>query len=241
MKINELITKVDGMDHAINRAKAVANLCKKLGDRPLLYRGFNTESLMVKDLIIKVSNTDRKHTKSGGTDQQAELIQALGITHPVFSEMTPPSRFQNFHGEINILVPLTNEVYWSPVVHDIGSNRRADDKPKPETSGSTLVQKTVIDVEQTASTYKKGWPTEMTKSEVIVDTEEYYLINLHLFLSKYAGRPSRELIDAGPYRSYNQIKDKLFAKKFKTYNNIAWFLENPVISYIEWLHKPREY
>jgi len=237
--IDEDIINVNDMDHAIKRATAVAAMCKKLGDRPLLYRQFESVTL-VRDLIVKVTNQgELGKIKKGRNSKQAEILKLLGVSNPIFALMSPPAGTAGGFGQTNILLPATDDLYWSPAIVDLGSMQRAGEEKPDRTIGLSFKAAAQfqddINPEKIAGTYQRGWPAQPTTHEIIVDTEYYYLVNLNLFLGTYTGKPNKEMIGTSPGTWFRNIKQELYNKKFKTYNNIAWFLETPVIRYMEFL------
>ena len=59
------------------------------------------------------------------------------------------------------------------------------------------------------------------------------------FLQKYAGKKSKELVNApqfvrrkGP--DYGEIKKDLLQAKFKTYGDLGWYLNNPTMNFLNW-------
>jgi hypothetical protein len=249
MKINEVtedISNVQDVDHAIRRATGVAQMCKRLGKKPLLYREFEYKPL-ARDLIIKVDSNRSNQigprvTKTGLNNKQQEILQKLNIANPVFSVMKVPTGLDGGFGVTNIIIPLSNEMYWHPDIEDLGSLQYVGDEPRDPFKWDQTAKKTQqvadIKVDEIAAGYKQGWPTHMMDNEIILDTEEYYLINLGMFLKTYTGKPNKEMVkgDHSMLR-FSNLKQELYSKKYKTYADIAWFLENPVINYIKWLHR----
>ena len=121
--IVEAVSRADDIDHLRKRVHAVVQLLKPIGDHPLVYREFK-HNIGAETAVLKVSN-DRKEFKarSGSNPKQSALLQALGITNPVFCTMQTPGATQGFFGGANIFVPGADYgIVWSPVVKDLGGN-----------------------------------------------------------------------------------------------------------------------
>jgi hypothetical protein len=252
MKVNELITRADTIDHLLSRAEAAAGMCDTIGDHPLVYRHFKT-GLAYETLLAKVVNRDesgkplgRTTVRSGGANEsQPAILEALGIEFPVFCIMTPPTSIGGYHGDPHIFIPPAgSKVVWSSKIVDLGGQEIVGDNGEKVHLGKTQLSPTsasythnemLKDLKHWVSTYKQGWPSQPTNHELIFDCETYYLLNLEVFLKKFAGKKNKEMISND--RLWAKINQELFQVKFKNYASVAWYLRNTVPSFLEWFKK----
>lgn len=247
MRIQELVTRADTIDHLVARAAKVASFIEPIADHPLLFREFRT-GINYETLIAKVENVNAegprssKWVKKGSNNRQAEILDALGLENPVFCKMGIASSTRGFHGDVHIFVPPPGaKAVWSPVVKDLGGNDIVGpDKDKfgsikdlknPNTSISGGHERQVG--ADFAHTYKQGWPTQFTDHEIIFDCPFYYLLNIESFIKKFIGVKNRNIMpDRAPM--FKNLDAELFNAKFKTYGDVAWYLTNTVPSYLKW-------
>lgn len=247
MRIQELVTRADTIDHLVARAAKVASFIESIASHPLLFREFRT-GINYETLIAKVENDtpegprSPKYVKKGSNGKQAAVLEALNIQNPVFCKMGVSGSTYGFHGDLHIFVPPPGaRIVWSPVVVDLGGNDidgpdkgnygsiRDPINPNTSTSGGPERQ---IGAEF-ASTYKEGWPNGFTKNELICDCPHYYLVNVKSFISKFIGVKNRNIMpDRAPM--FKNLDAELFNAKFKTYGDVAWYLTNTVPSYLKW-------
>lgn len=259
MKVNEITEKVtftNDTDHAIERVKVAAEMCNKLGNTPILYRMFqggeSRNSRGAVNLMIKINNEggERKGVKGNSSFFQQKIFNGLGVQHPTQALVTTPDNISGFHGTNFIMIPGGKfKAYWNPEIPDLGSFEGYNDKYKPKDLGggarTTLSRPTDYDaseeVNRALAGYKQGIPSQSEwDGEVIVDTPFYYMLNLQEFLSKYAGKKSKELINLPSDRramrdpEYGKIKQELLQARFKTYKDVAWYLSNPTMNFLNW-------
>lgn len=262
MKINEItekITFINNTDHAIERVKVAAKICNKLGNTPLLYRMFEggerSHARGAFNLMVKIDNKsgERKGVKGDSSNFfQKKIFDGLDVKHPTQAKVSVPERIRGFHGTNFIMVPGGDyEVYWNPEIEDLGSFEGYNEKYKRIDKGGGLSSKLVRpanydaseEVERALAGYKQGIPSPSEwDGEVIIDTPFYYMLNLHEFLSKYAGKKSKELVKGKPRdskakaldREYGTIKKDLLQEKFKTYSDLGWYLSNPTMNFLNW-------
>lgn len=226
MKIYEVTEDLENakdIDHLIQRINVVADICIKMGNRPLMYR-------MVKDVIpntmrfvVKVTpKEDRDWHGNKKNPAQKKVIQALGIKNPVWATLEPHPGTRGPFGENNIMIPVGDyQIHYSSEVKDLGDKQ---------------------DVEQFLDTYQTGWPdTEHSDKEIIVDCDTYYLINVGDFVGKYAGEKAKDIINSAASRQdWQNLNTELLKSKFKTYKDVGWYLSNPVINYFKWYAKKQK-
>ena len=234
--IVEAVSRADDIDHLRKRVHAVVQLLKPIGDHPLVYREFK-HNIGAETAVLKVSN-DRKEFKarSGSNPKQSALLQALGITNPVFCTMQTPGATQGFFGGANIFVPGADYgIVWSPVVKDLGGNDVVgsdSDRYGHRDLGGGVSQGPTPDRQvgaEFANTYRSGWPPGYTDNELIFDCDSYYLLNIKDFLRRFAGRQNRDIVN---HRT--RINQEVFNAKFSTYGDIVWYLSNTLPKYLDW-------
>ena len=136
--------------------------------------------------------------------------------------MDPHPGTQGKFGANYFMVPIGSyKVYSSPQVKDLGSDTSYS-------IGPAFLH--VVNMDPIADTYKEGWPSAGFPNEVILDCEQYYLINVGEFVKKYAGAKARQMYtrDNTVMKVKNDINKELLTSRFKTYNDMAWYLRNPV-------------
>jgi len=237
MKLNELMTSPNDYDHAIQRIGITADICEKMGNKPILYRQIKYEFYGDKytpnglALVTKVTAMPDRKVRGDHNKAQNFIVNKLNIKNPVWATPYPPEGTVGRFGETHIMVPIGNyEIHHSAEVADMGSQEDADD---------------FID------SYTTGWPgQEHGDSEVIVDCEEYYLINLYDFIRTYTGKKTKEIIKNEPTKDrfgreskpashlrFVDLNKKMLEAKFRTYNQVAWYLKNPVTNYFKFLEE----
>ena len=243
--VTELVSRADKLDHFKNRIAVAAKLCEKLGDQPLVYRAFSHNNAMT--LLAKIDNSDIKNPqarKGGvGAKNQMAILQQLEIQYPVFCRMTPPSSARGFHGLESIFIPIGDVTpYWSPRIRDLGGIDYVRDSgeyhqshvPVPGMPGVTRGNPGELDqTERWVKTYQHAWPNATTDHELIFDCASYYLLDMEVFFTKFAGKELKGMIDTKSRSSWKPINPEAF-NKLKTYSNVAWYLNNTAMSYLNW-------
>ena len=243
--VTELVSRADKLDHFKNRIAVAAKLCEKLGDQPLVYRAFSHNNAMT--LLAKIDNSDIKNPqarKGGvGAKNQMAILQQLEIQYPVFCRMTPPSSTRGFHGLESIFIPIGDVTpYWSPRIRDLGGIDYVRDSgeyhqshvPVPGMPGVTRGNPGELDqTERWVKTYQHAWPNATTDHELIFDCASYYLLDMEVFFTKFAGKELKGMIDTKSRSSWKPINPEAF-NKLKTYSNVAWYLNNTAMSYLNW-------
>ena len=229
--VTELVTGTGNREHLINRVNKVADICATMGDKPLLYRQVRNTRGMYGDkaLIIKATPRGIRDEKLlGSGDRQNHVLNKLGIEHAVFATMDPHPGTQGKFGANYFMVPIGSyKVYSSPQVKDLGSNTSY-------AIGPDFLH--VAKNEAVVDTYKEGWPTAGFPNEVILDCEQYYMILVGEFVKKYAGEKARQMYTRDTNRFTKMkydINKELLTSRFKTYNDMAWYLRNPVTNLLK--------
>ena len=243
--ISELVSRANKLDHFKNRIALAAKLCEKLGDQPLVYRAFSHNNAMT--LLAKIDNSDIENPqarKGGvGAKNQMAILRQLEIQYPVFCRMTPPSSARGFHGLESIFIPIGDVTpYWSPRIRDLGGIDYVRDSgeyhqshvPVPGMPGVTRGNPGELDqTERWVKTYQHAWPNATTDHELIFDCASYYLLDMEVFFTKFAGKELKGMIDTKSRSSWKPINPEAF-NKLKTYSNVAWYLNNTAMSYLNW-------
>jgi len=243
--VTELVSRANKLDHFKNRIAVAAKLCEKLGDQPLVYRAFSHNNAMT--LLAKIDNSDIENPqarKGGvGAKNQMAILRQLEIQYPVFCRMTPPSSARGFHGLESIFIPIGDVTpYWSPRIRDLGGIDYVRDSgeyhqshvPVPGMPGVTRGNPGELDqTERWVKTYQHAWPNATTDHELIFDCASYYLLDMEVFFTKFAGKELKGMIDTKSRSSWKPINPEAF-NKLKTYSNVAWYLNNTAMSYLNW-------
>lgn len=222
-EVTEDLQNAKDMDHLIQRIAVVADICMKMGNKPLMYR-------MVKDVVpnklrfvVKVTpQENREWLGNKKNPAQKKVIQALGIKNPVWATLEPHAGTRGPFGENNIMIPIGDyQIHYSSEVQDLGSKE---------------------DVEQFLDTYKTGWPdSSHGDNEIIVDCNTYYLVNVGDLVGKYAGKKAKDIITTDrSARDWQNLNTELLKARFRTYRDIGWYLANPVTNYFKWYTKQQE-
>ena len=237
--ITELVSGTENKEHLINRANKVADICATMGDKPLLYRQVRNTRGMYGDkaLIIKATPRGMRDEKllGSGNLMQPVVLKKLGIEHVVFATMDPHPGTQGKFGANYFMVPIgAYKVYSSPQVKDLGTENSYNDKDRKMFAPPS--DEEVAKFDAVADTYKEGWPSAGFPNEVILDCEQYYMINVGEFVKKYSGEKARQMYTRDPdkfAKIKNDINKELLTSRFKTYNDMAWYLRNPVTNLLK--------
>ena len=222
-EITEKVIFVNDTDHAIERVKVAAEMCNQLGNTPILYRMFQggeSRGRGAANLMIKVNNEggERKGVKGNHSFFQYKIFNGLGVQHPTQALVNTPKNISGFHGTNFIMIPGGKfKAYWNPEIPDLGGFEGYDEKYKTKHDGKggsrAIVRPDDYDaseeVNRALAGYKQGIPSQSEwNGEVIVDTPFYYMLNLHEFLSKYAGKKTQELVKGRPGDARARALDK---------------------------------
>jgi hypothetical protein len=163
------------------------------------------------------------------------VLKKLGIEHAVFATMDPHPGTSGKFGANYFMVPIgAYKIYSSPQVKDLGSDTSYMDKDRKMFAPPS--DEEVAKFDAVADTYKEGWPDAGFPNEVILDCEQYYMINVGEFVKKYAGEKARQMYTRDPDK-FNKmkydLKKELLTSRFKTYDDMAWYLRNPVTNLLK--------
>lgn len=245
--ISELVAPANHLIHAINRINVVANICEKMGNKPLMYREHIHEdhpdqiySGSELNLISKVSPEPGRIYNDQDKLLQPYVLSKLGIKNPVWATLQSWGGTRGPFGENNFMVPIGRyKVHYSPVITDLGSDDRFYDLNGNE-------KKQIKNFDMVVRSYKTGMPAASHgKKEVILDCDSYYLINVGEFVGKYAGEKAQSIllkhrlkdVILNNQEKWNDLNADLLHKQFETYTNIAWHLKNPVTNYFKWIQQ----
>jgi len=245
---NEDVSVPENIFHMKNRLLKVKRITDAMGKRPIMFRSFVYDAEPVAKIIKKVTNDSARNIKTGSNQKQNEVLQKLGVTNPTFAAMAT-SKYANVRrdsledmevsGMQNIFIPMSNEIYYSDAIEDLGMGRK--------TGGRNIAVQSDFDVDAAVATYKKGWPSAGFDNEIIVDTKEYYLLNLRSFLLELTSPEIKDRITrlkAMYGKSYNKraeenhindiLKD-IFKTKITTYDDISRWIENTAVPFVDML------
>jgi hypothetical protein len=196
-----------------------------MADYPLLFRDFHTATPGF-TVLAKITNSHRgTEIKAGQAGRaQAEILEQLGVEHPVFTKMSRPNSSRGPFGDSHIFLPPKGSAsYWSPKIVDIGSQQVAEDAE--DWSGKRA--------QEIAKTYHKGLPPDYTDHEIIFDCPQYYLINVQAFLKDFAGKVNKEFIEKSKYSNVPlTIDTAVFDVHLNNYSQLAWYLRNTAIDFL---------
>jgi hypothetical protein len=218
-----------------------------MGNRPIMFRSFVYDADRIGKIIKKVTNDSGRKIKTGSNQKQQEVLQKLGVNNPTFANLAAgkhadvrrTSLEDGVAGLQNIFIPISNEIYYSDAVEDLGMGR--------PTGGNNISLQSDFDVDKAVASYKKGWPPAGFDNEIIVDTDKYYLLNLQSFLLELTSPDIKDQIKRlkkeydksySSNASKNQVDDilkDLFKTKIITYSNISRWIESVAIPFVDML------
>jgi len=224
----------------------VKTITDAMGNRPIMFRSFVYDAEPVAKIIKKVTNDTGRKVKTGSNQKQQEVLQKLGIENPTFAAIASGKHANvnrnsledmEVSGMQNIFIPMSNEIYYSDAVEDLGMGR--------STGGDNISLQSDFDVDKAVASYKKGWPPAGFDNEIIVDTNEYYLLNLRSFLLELTSPEIKSQIARlkNMYdKSYdrkaeenhiNDILKDLFKTKITTYGDISRWIESVAVPFVD--------
>ena len=243
---NEDVSVPENVFHMKNRLLKVKKITDAMGNRPIMFRSFVYDAEPVAKIIKKVTNDTGRKIKTGSNQKQQEVLQKLGIENPTFAAIAS-GKYANVNrnsledmevsGMQNIFIPLSNEMYYSDTIEDLGMGRSK--------GGRNISLPSDFDVDKAVATYKKGWPPAGFDNEIIVDTNEYYLLNLRTFLLELTSPEIKSQIGRlkSMYgKSYerkaeenhiNDILKDLFKTKITTYGDISRWIESVAVPFVD--------
>ena len=245
---NEDVSVPENIFHMKNRLLKVKTITDAMGNRPIMFRSFVYDAEPVAKIIKKVTNDTGRKIKTGSNQKQQEVLQKLGIENPTFAAIAS-GKYANVNrnsledmevsGMQNIFIPMSNEIYYSNEIEDLGMGR--------STGGQNISLPSDFDVDKAVATYKKGWPPAGFDNEIIVDTNEYYLLNLRSFLLELTSPEIKSQIGRlksmygksyGRKAEENHINDilkDLFKTKITTYGDISHWIESVAVPFVDML------
>ena len=245
---SEDVSVPENIFHMKNRLLKVKTITDAMGNRPIMFRSFVYDAEPVAKIIKKVTNDTGRKIKTGSNQKQQEVLQKLGIENPTFAAIAS-GKYVNVNrnsledmevsGMQNIFIPLSNEMYYSDTIEDLGMGRSK--------GGRNISLPSDFDVDKAVATYKKGWPPAGFDNEIIVDTNEYYLLNLRTFLLELTSPEIKSQIGRlkSMYgKSYerkaeenhiNDILKDLFKTKITTYGDISRWIESVAVPFVDML------
>ena len=243
---NEDVSVPENVFHMKNRLLKVKKITDAMGNRPIMFRSFVYDAEPVAKIIKKVTNDTGRKIKTGSNQKQQEVLQKLGIENPTFAAIAS-GKYANVNrnsledmevfGMQNIFIPMSNEIYYSNEIEDLGMGR--------PTGGQNISLPSDFDVDKAVATYKKGWPPAGFDNEIIVDTNEYYLLNLRSFLLELTSpeiknqiQRLKNMYDTSYDRKaeenhINDILKDLFKTKITTYGDISRWIESVAVPFVD--------
>tara|TARA_Y100000385_G_scaffold216001_1_gene224885 strand:- start:6 stop:1985 length:1980 start_codon:yes stop_codon:yes gene_type:complete len=246
--VTEEVSLPQDIFHMKNRLLKVKKITDAMGNRPIMFRSFVYDADRIGKIIKKVTNDSGRKIKTGSNQKQQEVLQKLGVNNPTFANLAAGKHADvrrtslEDHGVAglqNIFIPISNEIYYSDAVEDLGMGR--------STGGKNISLQSDFDVDKAVASYKKGWPPAGFDNEIIVDTDKYYLLNLQSFLLELTSPDIKDQIKRlkreydksySSNASKNQVDDilkDLFKTKIMTYSNISRWIESVAIPFVDML------
>mgnify|MGYP001440080123 CR=1 FL=1 len=246
--VTEEVSLPQDIFHMKNRLLKVKKITDAMGNRPIMFRSFVYDADRIGKIIKKVTNDSGRKIKTGSNQKQQEVLQKLGVNNPTFANLAAGKHADvrrtslEDHGVAglqNIFIPISNEIYYSDAVEDLGMGR--------STGGKNISLQSHFDVDKAVASYKKGWPPAGFDNEIIVDTDKYYLLNLQSFLLELTSPDIKDQIKRlkieydksySSNASKNQVDDilkDLFKTKIMTYSNISRWIESVAIPFVDML------
>jgi hypothetical protein len=245
--VTEEVSLPKDIFHMKNRLLKVKKITDAMGNRPIMFRSFVYDADRIGKIIKKVTNDSGRKIKTGSNQKQQEVLQKLGVNNPTFANLAAgkhadvrrTSLEDGVAGLQNIFIPISNEIYYSDAVEDLGMGR--------PTGGNNISLQSDFDVDKAVASYKKGWPPAGFDNEIIVDTDKYYLLNLQSFLLELTSPDIKDQIKRlkkeydksySSNASKNQVDDilkDLFKTKIITYSNISRWIESVAIPFVDML------
>ena len=243
--LTEDVVPVNNTEHAIERLKVAAELCKKMGNQPILYRAMHTGTYRggaKQNLIQKIGNPARKGVMGNFNPIQKAVLKGLNIVSPAQATTEAPSSTSSYFGTNHIMIPGGDfTAYWNADIDDLGGFLGYDPKyAQGAADGGGTIRRgdepQGEELQKILGGYQKGIPSySQHKGEVILDTPFYYILNLQSFLSTFGGKKVKELITVQNKSTFSPISAELLASKFKTYSDIGWYLANPATNMLKWI------
>jgi hypothetical protein len=191
-----------------------ANICKSLGNKEFLIRGFNVENNYG---LILVDTEEWTKGKIGVAlnqepkikDAFTELTNKFGMDHIVYASYKDSKK--GFFGPEFIMIPVPSyKTVWSPKVSDIYANL------------SQTIKKNES-VQPIIDSYVNTWPTQPV-GEVLVDCDQYYLLDLKHFGNLYGWVVSSRIKANKQFHAPRPGK-KADLLEVNTYSELAPFLK----------------
>jgi hypothetical protein len=230
IKATENITTVKKESQLLKWLANISSYLDTFGDNYLLYRTFSTGILRDKRPLTKVNNVTHtpKKTTTANNKFQELVLKKLEIENPVFCYLKPPENTKGsadphmktqFLGNPYILIPPREyEMFWSPVVYDLGKFYINAPTPRP---GNDILNPEKI--EDYVDTYQKGWPTRsfesFTENEIILDARYYYILNIESVIS---------IIDREIIGDWGNIDKERYLESLTTYSDLSDFIKNNI-------------
>ena len=244
--VTEEVSVPEDVFHMKSRLLKVKKITDAMGNRPIMFRTFVYDADRVGKIIKKVTADAGRNVKTGSNQKQQEVLQKLGIKNPTFANLAAGKHANvnrtslEDHGVAglqNVFIPISNEIYYSDEVEDLGMGR--------PTGGNNNSLSSNFDVDKAVASYKKGWPPAGFDNEIIVDTDEYYLLNLQSFLLELTSPEIKDQIKRlkseydksySSKASENQVNDilkDLFKTKIMSYGDISRWIESVAIPFVD--------
>jgi hypothetical protein len=215
IKLKPLLEKIQQFNPSNINAEfnKVADICEGLGNHEFLKREFGVEAGFGLYLVYTEEWTKGKIGLNLSFEPEikayfTQLTDKFGMDHIVYTSYK--SSRGGFFGREYIMIPISPfKTIWSPKVNDIYSNiSQAIKKNEP--------------VQPMIDSYVDDWPTQPT-GEVLVDCDQYYLLNFKRFTDLY-GWIASSRINANKQFHAPRPGKKADLLAVTTYSELAPFL-----------------
>ena len=176
--------------------KKIQKVSKDLANKPVMYRGFNAITRWRSSAVLHIINnlSGGRKTFRWTDPRQKDVIAALStkfkmrLDPPVFT--STDESWASFFGRSHIFIPAEakTRMIQSDLVKDIGISVS---KNTPDSEISSIID-----------SYYEGY--KPGPNEIMVDSDDYYLINLKHFLDSMPGKWQRQF---SSIRTYGEVAD----------------------------------
>lgn len=176
--------------------KRIQEVSKDLANKPVMYRGFNATTQYRSSAVLHIINklSGGRKTFRWTDPRQKDVIAALAtkfkmrLDPPVFT--STDESWASFFGRSHIFIPAEakTRMLQSDLVKDIGISVS---KSTPDSEISSIID-----------SYYEGY--KPGPNEIMVDSGDYYLINLKHFLDPMPGKWQRQF---SSIRTYSEVAD----------------------------------
>ena len=222
------------INHAKNRAKKAGRLCRELGSGLILYRGMNTRGMGRYGMLTKMTPRETQFRTYGAQPSQNRILEHFDMKNPVFCYNQPRS---SIFGPLGIVIPERPfRAIWSDVVLDMGGESAKFFQGIDLENSEQVAAK----IDEAYNVSDKQLP-QKHDGEVVVNCDHYYYMHAETFVKSVLGKNraekySREYTDRIGLKQKHLDLTKM-SEDIKTYKDLAWWFEERLYGYLEWVEK----